>query len=361
MSLRAKRSNLDNNPLKADLDHILTHTKELWEELRDQRIFITGGTGFFGCWLLESFAWANDKLNLNASTLVLSRSPEAFEKKAPHLYHHTAIQFLKGNVQDFDYPEGQFSHLIHGAVYQSPADVKPSNLSLVNEMLTGTRRVLDFCVRTKIKKMLLLSTGAVYGKVPSHLEKISEDFSDAIDPTVSSSAYHHAKRMMESLSVLYAEENDFEAKIARCFSFIGPYLQLNRRFAVSDFILDALAGSRITVKGDGKAVRSYLYMADLAIWLWMVLFRGITSKPYNVGSELPVTIREIAEAIANESDPPLRVSILKNNISGVAQDYYVPDTARARSELGLKQNIPLSVAIKKTMQWYSGTNSWKEH
>ena len=343
------------------MDHILTHTLDLWEELRDQRIFITGGTGFFGCWLLESFAWANDNLNLNASVLVLSRSPEAFEKKAPHLYHHRGIQFVKGNVQDFDYPEGQFSHLIHGAVYQQPADEKQSNLSLVNEMLIGTRRVLDFCVRKKINKMLLLSTGAVYGKVPSHLEKISEDFSDAIDPTVSSSAYHHAKRMMESLSVLYAEENDFEAKIARCFSFIGPYLQLNRRFAVSDFILDALSGNHITVKGDGKAVRSYLYMADLAIWLWMVLFRGITSKPYNVGSELPITIREIAEAIANESDPPLHVSILKNNIRGVAQDYYVPDTARARSGLGLQQNIPLPVAIKKTMQWYSGKNSWKEH
>jgi nucleoside-diphosphate-sugar epimerase len=353
--------NLSPNPLAEDLDHVLTHTRYLWEELRDQRIFITGGTGFFGCWLLESFAWANDKLNLNASALVLSRSPETFEKKAPHLYHHRAIQFYRGDIKDFIFPEGLFSHLIHSAVYQQPADEKQSNLSLVNEMLTGTRRVLDFCVRANIKKILLVSSGAVYGKAPSHLEKISEDFSDAIDPTVSSSAYHHAKRMMESLSVLYAKENDFEAKIARCFSFIGPYLQLNRRFAVSDFILDALSGSRITVKGDGKAVRSYLYMADLAIWLWIVLFRGISIKPYNVGSELPITIREIAEAIANESEPPLHVSILKNNISGVAQDYYVPDTARARSELGLQQNIPLLVAIKKTMQWYNDKNSWKEH
>jgi dTDP-glucose 4,6-dehydratase len=204
--------------------------------------------------------------------------------------------------------------------------------------------------------MLLVSSGAVYGKAPYHLEKIPEDFSDAIDPTVSSSAYHHAKRMMESLSVLYAEENCFEAKIARCFSFIGPYLQLNRRFAVSDFILDALSGSCITVKGDGKAVRSYLYMADLTIWLWTALFRGITCKPYNVGSETSITIRELAEAIATDSDSPRHVSILKNNISGVAQDHYVPDTARARSELGLQQNIPLPVAIKKTIKWYSDNN-----
>ena len=350
-----------NNPLAEDLDHILKHTEELWEELRGKRIFITGGTGFFGCWLLESFAWANDKLDLNASALVLSRNPDAFEKKALHLYHHKAIQFHKDDVQNFEFPEGSFSHLIHSAVYQQPADEKASNLSMVNEMLNGTKRVLDFCVQAKVKKMLLVSSGAVYGKASSHLEKIPEDFSDAIDPTVSSSAYHHAKRMMESLSVLYAEENDFEAKIARCFAFIGPYLQLNRSFAVSDFILDALSGRSITVKGDGKAVRSYLYMADLAIWMWTVLFRGLTCRPYNVGSDLPVTIRELGEAISNEAAPPQNISILNNSIAGVAQDHYVPGTARARSELGLQQTIPLSLGIRKTMQWYRDKNSWREH
>jgi len=352
---------MKSSPIADDLDHVLSNTVYLWEELRNQRIFITGGTGFFGCWLLESFAWANDNLKLNAKALVLSRNPEAFAGKAAHLYHHQAIQFLRGDIKDFVFPEGPFSHVIHSAVYQQPAHEKPSNISLVNEMLTGTRRVLDFCVQAKVKKILLISTGAVYGKTPSHMSKIPEEFSNAYNPTDSSSAYHHAKRMTESLSVLYAEGNDFEAKIARCFSFIGPYLQLNRHFAVSDFIRDALSGSRITIKGDGKVVRSYLYMADLAIWLWTILFRGINCRPYNVGSELPVLIREIAVAIANESDPALNVSILKNNISGVAQEYYVPDTSRARIELGLHQKIPLPIAITKTMRWYQDNISWKAH
>ena len=346
--------NLTNstNPLAEDLNHILTHTRDLWEELRGKRIFITGGTGFFGCWLLESFAWANDKLNLNAEALVLTRNYEAFLKKAPHLATSPAIKFHIGDIKDFVFPNGQFSHLIHSAVYQKPAEEKLSNLSLVNEMLTGTMHVLDFCVLAKIKKMLLISSGAVYGKLPSHLEKIPEDFSGSVDPTVSISAYHHLRRMMESLSVLYAQENDFEAKIARCFSFIGPYLQLNGRFAVSDFILASLSGNRITVKGDGKTVRSYLYMADLAIWLWMILFRGITCKPYNVGSELPITIRAMAEEVANESILPLDVTVLGESCDGVAHDHYVPNTSRAQLEIGVRQFIPLAESIKKTMRWY---------
>jgi dTDP-glucose 4,6-dehydratase len=340
------------NPLADDLDHILTHTRDLWEELRDQRIFITGGTGFFGCWLLESFAWANDKLNLNASALVLSRSPEAFKKKAPHLYHHTAIQFLKGNVQDFDYPEGQFSHLIHGAVYQSPTGTTENPLCVVNEMLTGTKRVLEFCVKARVRNALMISTGAVYGPPPSSLEKIHESFSESIDPSLPSSAYHHVRRMMELLGVLYAMEHGFEVKIARCFSFAGPYLPLNGRFAIGDFIEDALSGNPVAIKGNGKPIRSYLYAADLAIWLWTILFKGKSHRPYNVGSEIPTAILELAGKIAGESDPPLNVHVSGKSLAGVASDRYLPDTTRAQTELGLNQLINLESAIRKTLNWH---------
>jgi nucleoside-diphosphate-sugar epimerase len=340
------------NPLAEDLDHILTHTRDLWEELRDQRIFITGGTGFFGCWLLESFAWANDKFNLNASALVLSRSPEAFEKKAPHLYHHTAIQFLKGNVQDFDYPDGQFSHLIHGAVYQSPAGTTENPLCVVNEMLQGTKRVLEFCVKAKVRKTLMISTGAVYGPSPSSLVKIHESFLESIDPSVPSSAYHHVRRMMELLGVLYVVQHGFEVKIARCFSFVGPYLPLNGRFVIGDFIGDALSGNPVAIKGNGKPIRSYLYAADLAIWLWTILFKGKSCRPYNVGSEIPIAILDLAGKIAGESDPPLKVHVSGKSLAGVAPERYLPDTTRAQTELDLNQFINLDSAIRKTLNWH---------
>jgi nucleoside-diphosphate-sugar epimerase len=340
------------NPLANDLDHILAHTEGLWDELRGQRIFITGGTGFFGCWLLESFAWANDRLGLGAEAVVLTRNPAAFAKKAPHLASHPAIRLHVGDVCTFEFPAGRSSHVIHAAVYQPAADRKPSTLCMVCEMLSGTRRVLDFCGQSGVEKVLLVSTGAVYGTTPSTLETIPEDFPGSIDPTDTASAYHQVRRMLEALLVLYAEESHFEAKIARCFSCIGPYLPLNGRFAVSDFILDALSGRPIAVKGNGRAVRSYLYMADLTLWLWTILFGGLSCRPYNVGSELPTTILSLAEEIAKESVPPLGVSMLGGSSRGVAPDLYVPDTARARSELAVRQFVPLAEAIARTMRWY---------
>lgn len=341
-----------NNPLIADLNHILAHTEILWEELRNGRIFITGGTGFFGCWLLESFAWANDRLSLNAGAIVLSRNPESFEKRAPHLYHHKSIQFHRGDICTFDFPEGNFSHLIHAAVYSEDAVGDVNSHKMVDEMLQGARRVFEFCVEAKVRKALLVSTGAVYGPIPPSDDKISEDFPGSTDPANSENAYHHLRRMMECLGALHASRFCTEVKIARCFTFIGPYLPLNGRFAAADFIKDSLMKCPLTVKGDGKALRSYLYAADLAIWLWTILFMGKSCHPYNVGSELPITVHGLAQMIALQSSPCLDVSVLGEYSHGAAQNRYVPCTKRALSDMSLRQWISLEEAIQKTMQWY---------
>src|SRR5712664_1345529 len=98
-----------------DMDHILSHTRELWKDLRGRSVFLTGGTGFVGAWLLESLLWANDKLDLGVCVVVLTRNPERFREKAPHLAGHSAVRLLGGNVVGFDFPEGSFPFVIHAA------------------------------------------------------------------------------------------------------------------------------------------------------------------------------------------------------------------------------------------------------
>ncbi|MFA6054903.1 MAG: NAD-dependent epimerase/dehydratase family protein [Thermodesulfovibrionales bacterium] len=339
--------------LTADLDYILEHTVALWEEVRNRRIFITGGTGFFGCWLLESFARANERLKLNASALVLTRSPDAFRHRAGHLASHPAIRFHVGDVRSFKFPKEEFSHIIHAATETGSQRNEEDPLLLVDTIVQGTRHTLEFARHCRAKKFLLTSSGAVYGKQPPEVTHVPEDYQGGPDTTDTRSAYGEGKRTAELLCSIYAKQYGLEAKIARCFAFVGPHLPLDMHFAIGNFIRDGMRGSRIYVKGDGKPYRSYLYAADLAVWLWTILFRGKSCQPYNVGSEKDLSIGALARTVANAFQPEREVHISKQAVDGQSAERYVPSTKRIRLELGIKENIDLQEAIKRTILWYS--------
>jgi len=340
------------NPLAADLDYILENTKDHWEELRNKQIFFTGGTAFFGCWLLESFAWANTNLALNSAALVLTRNPEAFRKKAPHLCENPSIQFHTGDVRNFEFPEGEFSHIIHAAIGTDATQNTQNPLSLFEGIVQGTRQTLEFARYCNAKKFLFTSSGAVYGKQPNEMTHISEDYEGAPLTTALASAYGEGKRVAEFLCSAYAERYGFEAKVARCFTFIGPYLPLNMHYAIGNFIRDALKGGPINITGDGTPYRSYLYAADLTICLWSILFRGKSCRPYNVGSEKYLSIGALAKIVANAFQPESKVYISKQAVERQSPERYVPSTNRIRLELGMKEGINLHEAIKRTVIWY---------
>ncbi|MBI4707679.1 MAG: NAD-dependent epimerase/dehydratase family protein [Candidatus Omnitrophica bacterium] len=348
--MRTQQSNLHENPLAGDLDHILAYTKGLWEDIRGKRLFITGGTGFFGCWLLESFVRANDALDLNASVLVLTRNCDAFKKNAPHLADHPAVRFHIGDVRNFSFPEGEFSHIIHAAATSAVATFNNEDpMAKFDTVVEGTRHTLDFAVRCNAKKFLLTSSGVVYGKQPSGMTHILEEYCGAPDPADPDSTWGEGKRAAELLCTLYSRKYGIEAKIARCFSFVGPFLQLDIHYAVGNFIRDGLNGGPIRVNGDGTPYRSYLYASDLAIWLWTILFEGESCRPYNVGSERDMTIGELANAVAQSFQKPIEVTIAKSVDPNNPPDRYVPSTTRAQINLGLKQTVNLREAVERTI------------
>ena len=341
-----------SNRLARDLDHVLQHTCGLWDELRDSRVFVTGGTGFFGCWLLESFAWANDRLGLNATALVLTRKPEAFRRKAPHLADHPAIRLLAGDVRTFDFPAGEFPFVIHAATEASARQTHEAPFEMLDTIVEGTRRALEFARLHGTRKLLFTSSGAVYGKQPPGITHIPEEYGGGPDPADPRSVYGEGKRFAELMCSLYASRQALECKIARCFAFVGPYLPLDVHFAIGNFIRDALRGGPVRVNGDGTPYRSYLYAADLAVWLWTILFRGRNMQPYNVGSERDLTIADLARQVADSLNPGMDVDIARQALPGQAPERYVPSTRRARDELGLREHVELQEAIRRTAHWH---------
>jgi len=333
---------------KEDLEHVLSHTRSLWEHLRGGRIFVTGATGFFGIWLLESFAFANKSLDLGAKLVGLSRDPNAFYAKAPHLAQESSIALHRGDVRDFNFPQGSFTHVIHAGTTSS-VPVPPSEM--LDTIIRGTKRTLEFAVAAGAKRFLFLSSGAVYGKQPPEMTYIPETYLGSPDPMDPNSAYGEGKRVGELLCAIALKEHGLETTIARCFAFVGPHLLLDAHFAIGNFIRDAMKGEPIKVK-DGTPYRSYLYAADLAVWLWTILFSGKACHPYNVGSDQEITIAGLAKTVASIFNNSVKIHSTSTPDPRSPVSRYVPSVGRAESEMGLRVLVPLNQSILRMAAWH---------
>ncbi|MBS1815613.1 MAG: NAD-dependent epimerase/dehydratase family protein [Acidobacteria bacterium] len=339
-----------------DLDAVLEQTRSLWEEMRGERVFITGGTGFFGAWLLESFAHINRALSLNAHATVLTRNPDAFRKKMPHIASNSSISLLAGDVRDFVFPDGEFRYVIHAATEASAKQLTEAPLEMMTTILDGTRRTLEFAASHGTKRFLLTSSGAVYGRQPAEIVHLPESYTGAPSCTDAGSVYAEGKRASELMCAAYAQTTGMECAIARCWAFCGPHLALDIHFAIGNFIRDVMAGEPIRIGGDGTPTRSYLYAGDLATHLWKMLFCASSLEPYNVGSSHSVSIRELAEAVRDALAPSVGIEIAKQPVAGASISRYVPCTKKIARDLDCHETVGLTEIIRRTAAWYG----WKE-
>jgi dTDP-glucose 4,6-dehydratase len=356
-----------------DLNLVLSQTRDLWQEMRGQSVFITGGTGFFGCWLVESFCHVNRVLELGARATLLTRDPAKFARKCPHLAGNPALTLLAGDVRSFEFPAGEFRYVIHAAMEASKKQAMEEPLEMLSTILAGTERTLKFAARCGARKFLLTSSGAVYGRQPREMTHVPESYDGAPDPLNAANMHAEGKRASELMCAVYQhqinaqnpryeqmermEGLEFEAKIARCWAFCGPHLPLDTHFAIGNFIRDVLAGRPISIAGDGTPRRSYLYAADLAVWLWTILFRAPSLLAINVGSGRDVSIRELAEVVAATLAPEthasaIQIHVAQQAVPGALPERYVPSVERAEKMLGLRETVGLEEAIRRTAAWH---------
>jgi nucleoside-diphosphate-sugar epimerase len=300
---------------------------------------------------LESFIYLNRELNLNSNIYVLSRDPENFLKKYPFYEVDKNIIWIKGDIRTFKFPSQKIDYIIHAA---TDADAKlnsESPLLMLDTITLGTRRMLEFAQKQpELKAFLLTSSGAVYGKQPDNVARISENDNFFIDINHPNSAYSEGKRLAELYCSIYAKNYNIPVKIARCFAFVGPYLPLEKHFAIGNFIRDGLTSQKITINGDGSPLRSYMYAADLTIWLWTILLKGDKGDVYNVGSDKAISIKELAMMIAGYF-PGISVNILNQTHPADRNQNYVPDVTKFKEKFNLSPKIDLEEAILKTISY----------
>jgi nucleoside-diphosphate-sugar epimerase len=318
--------------------------------LKNKSVFVTGGTGFFGYWLLKLFALLNsDGFGINLT--LLSRDPDSFLKKNPEYNNVDWLHWVKGNVMNYTFPNQKFDFFIHGAANTTPV-VFEKPATVFEEIVFGSKHVLEHAVTSNAKRVLIISSGAVYGEISQEIQFISEDHNSAPETNRIENAYGEAKRASEMLAYCYAKESGIEVVTARCFAFagfgIGPHLVLNI------FIRQALKESELSLKSDGQARRSFLHGRDLAVWLLKILVDGKNGELYNVGSDSAYTIKALAELVRDIVSPDKEVHVL-GSLRNEQRVNYIPSVEKAKL-LGLEEWTNLRESILEMKETFTNND-----
>jgi nucleoside-diphosphate-sugar epimerase len=331
--------------LNTDLDYILKNTTNEVANFSQKKILITGGTGFFGTNLLNTFKYMINNTEISFTVDVICRNPDKFSMNHPELYHFDSFKFIK---QDISHPfklHSSYDYIIHAATSASKNINDHSFDKMAQTIIDGTINTLN-AIQNKGSKFLYISSGGIYGDNISK-KKTKEHDLNSINPMSGHYSYHLSKLCAENLCFSYANKFDINIKIARCFAFVGPHLPLDEHFAIGNFINSALNNDKITIKSEGKSVRSFLYASDLVIWLIKILCQGNNLQPYNVGSSEEITIADLAKKIGDLKSIPIEIEG-----NSEKDTFYVPNVDLTMSDLDIQNFIDLDSAIEKTIEWY---------
>ena len=301
------------------------------------RLFLTGGTGFFGKSILDMLknGYKND-----TQFVILSRNPQKFLAENPGYAALANVRFVAGDVRDFAFFDEKFDGIIHAAT-PAVTTLQPGEMRSI--IIEGTRRVLDFAKVCGAEKLLFTSSGAVYGPLPPGMMNVPEDF-----PCAPVTEYGIAKLEAEKMCL----DSGISARIARCFAFTGPRLALDIHFAIGNFIRNGLNKEKIVIKGDGTPWRSYLYADDLVRWLFAVYDCRRDGAVFNVGSPEGLSIADLARRVAAHFTPSPQVEVMGKALPGVPPSVYVPDVSLIRKELGVEVENDLDQSIAKTIAFH---------
>ena len=337
---------------KQDLVNLAKEFSNDINTFNKKSFLITGGTGFIGKWLIATLNELNKTNNFHISLTILTRDKNKFITTFVDDKDIKNLEFIESDIRyldKIDNKELNFDYIILGA-NDATYDFSLNPNLLTDTLISGTRLLIEKFVTNKTKKILHLSSGAVYGDIAECSRGVKENDKANFDITNLGSMYGISKLLVESILNDLSIKKDIKIINARCFAFVGPYLPLDKHFAIGNFINNCLNSESIIVNGDGSPVRSYMYAADMVKGLLKSL-KSKKSLTINIGSDKAVSISDLANLVSNELGNPN--VIIKNNGKSHPEksNYYLPDITLLKS-LGYKESYDLKSSITKTYKFY---------
>jgi nucleoside-diphosphate-sugar epimerase len=337
--------------IESDLNFIYIKCKYEFDLLTNKSILITGGTGFFGKWFLELIFYANKNYNTNILTTLITRNENKFFLENPHYKNNKFLKIIQIDIVDLKKINHKFDFLLHMAATSATETFNgETDANKTSTLFNGAKNIMEIAIASNIPKILFTSSGVVYGSSSKDM-KDEDDVSHSLG-LEKRNGLAKGKILAEDIISNLSLENNINFKIARCFSFVGPYLPLNIHYAIGNFINDATFKDKILINGNGSPYRSYLYISDTLIWLIKLLV-GNEEGVFNVGSERRIKIVELANMVRDIVAPSKKVIIQEKEMheGNFKRDVYLPNTSKIRDSLGVKEWTSLEDAILKTAKF----------
>lgn len=308
------------------------------------RVLITGGAGFLGSHLCDYF------LAKGHEVIAMDNLITGNTANIEHLAGNDHFLFIKHDVTNFIYIEGELDAILHFASPASPVDYLEVPIQTLKVGALGTHKVLGLA-KAKGARILLASTSEVYGDPLVHPQ--TEDYWGNVNPIGPRGVYDEAKRFAEAMTMAYHRYHQVETRIIRIFNTYGPRMRLHDGRAVPNFIAQALAGEPLTVYGDGSQTRSLCYVQDLVEGIYRLLMSDEV-EPVNIGNTAEMTMLELAEKIIEVSGSQSEITFVQPQDQRVKDDpkRRKPNIEKAKRILGWQPQVSLEEGLRQTIEHF---------
>jgi len=271
-----------------------------WDNLAGANVLVTGAAGFLPAYMVDTLLFLNCHiLEKPAHVVALVRNGERARIRFQEALLGDDFEIIEQDVSEPLQSKDSFDYVVHAASQASPVYYKTDPVGTLSANVLGTYHLLNASRHGTCRGFLYFSSGEVYGIVRDGTVPTAENEGGYLDPTDVRSCYGESKRMGETMCVSWAQQYGVPARIVRPFHTYGPGMRLDDGRVFADFVRDILKGGPIVLHSDGKARRSFCYLADAVAGFFTVLLCGQTGQAYNVANpDGECSIAELADRLA---------------------------------------------------------------
>jgi dTDP-glucose 4,6-dehydratase len=304
------------------------------------RYLITGGAGFIGSHLCESF------LSQGHEVICMDNYSTGAQQNIAGFAANRRFTFMDHNVSRYIEVHQPLDFVLHFASPASPVDYLELPIPTLKVGSLGTHNALGLA-KAKSAVFLLASTSEVYGDPlvrPQH-----EEYWGNVNPVGPRGVYDEAKRFAEAMTMAYHRYHGLDTRIVRIFNTYGPRMRMQDGRVVPNFILQALKGEPLTVYGQGEQTRSFQYVDDLVAGIGRLLESG-EHYPVNIGNPYEMTVLQFAKKILELTGSKSEIAYrpLPQDDPQVRQ----PDITKARKLLNWEPKVDLDEGLVKTIDYF---------